>query len=404
MSDGHLTCPNCGADIEISEALSVQIRQGLETEFQTKLKQSQAELQQAREQYEKELVQKLDVQAGKVRAEAEKAVRDKVALEVDDLNAQLAEQRAAVEKGRAEELALRKKARELEAAGKAQELELQRKLDEERASLQEAARRAFEEEHHIKDLEQKKKIEDLGKALEDARRKAEQSSMERQGEVLEIDLEQSLRVAFPIDIFEAVPKGVKGADLIQRVRNEVSRESGVILWEIKNTKKWADAWISKLKDDQVEVRASLSVLVSRAMPDDIEQFGFRDGIWVCEPSYVLALASVLRRNLMDLTFVRLSSVGKNEKMEALYQYLSGTEFRQKMETIVETFATMHAQLQREKRAMEKNWKEREKQIQRVLQNTAGMYGDFRGLIGATLPEIEQLELSSGDDQPLLPEA
>ena len=403
MSDGHLTCPDCGADIEISEALSAQIRKDLESEFRSKLNQSNAELKLARAQFEQELEKQLNAQEKKLRTDTEKSVRDKLAVELNDMRARVAEQEALVEKGRKEELALRKKARELEEAQKQQELELQRKLDAERQALRNEVRKTFEEQHRIKDLEQKKKIEDLHKALEDAKRKAEQSSMERQGEVLELDIEQSLHLTFPVDTFEPVPKGVKGADLVHRVRNDVGRDSGVILWEVKNTKKWNDAWITKLKDDQVEVRANLSVLVSCAMPDDVEQFAFKEGVWVCDPAYALALTSVLRQHLMEVGFVKLASVGKNKKMEALYQYLSGSEFRQKMETIVDTFTAMHTQLQREKRAMEKNWKEREKQIQRVLQNTAGMYGDFRGLIGATLPEIEQLELTTADQQPLLPE-
>jgi hypothetical protein len=281
-------------------------------------------------------------------------------------------------------------------------LEVVRKMDAEREKVKQDALEKFGEEHRLKDAEKDKVIQDLKAALEDAKRKAEQGSMQTQGEVLELDLENVLKTAFPFDEIEPVPKGIKGADVVQRVFDSNHRLCGVILWEAKRTKNWSDGWIQKLRDDQGEIGADVAVIVTEAMPKDIDDFGLFNAVWVARFNLAIGLATALRVHLMEVAFARLSAVGKNEKMEALYQYLSGPEFRQKVQAIVEAFTVMQAQLDKEKRAMNKIWKEREKQIQRIMSSTTGMYGDMRGIMGASLPEVEVLELGPVDESRQLP--
>jgi hypothetical protein len=179
-------------------------------------------------------------------------------------------------------------------------------------------------------------------------------------------------------------------------------ECGVLLWETKNTKAWSNGWIPKLKDDMIETRASIAILVSVVLPDGISRFGQVDGVWVSDPLCAIPLAAALREQLTAISRERSASVGKSEKMEALYQYLAGVEFKQKIEGIVEAFTSMQDQLNRERRAMEKHWKQREKEIERVVKNTVGLYGDMQGIIGGQIPAIPALELD-GESAKQLPE-
>ena len=272
------------------------------------------------------------------------------------------------------------------------DLKVQRTLSEERAKIREDAEARTQESHRLKDLEKDKLIQDLKSALDDMKRKADQGSMETQGEVLELDFEERLRRMFHLDDIQPVPKGIRGADLVQMVRNPVGADCGSIIWETKNTKAWSPGWISKLKDDMAETRASLAILVTVALPDGIARFGQVDGVWVSDPLSALPLAAALRQQLLQLERERQASTGKSVKMEMLYAYLAGNEFKGRVEGIVEAFTSLQDQLQRERRAMEKNWKEREKQIERVIKNTVGLYGDMQGIIGGQIPTIDALEL------------
>ncbi|MEW6616793.1 MAG: DUF2130 domain-containing protein [Thermodesulfobacteriota bacterium] len=228
------------------------------------------------------------------------------------------------------------------------------------------------------------------------RRKAEQGSMQTQGEVLELDLEAHLKICFPVDEIEPVPKGMRGADILQKVYSRSGQHCGAIIWETKHTKAWSDGWLSKLKDDQRDVKAEIAVIVTEALPKGINSFAQLEGVWVTNFMLASSLAEVLREGLIELSQAKLSAIGKNEKVEAIYNYLSGPEFKQKVEAIVEAFKSMKEDLDQEKRAMTRIWAKREKQIERVIMNTAGMYGDMQGIIGATLPQIKILEIGAGD--------
>jgi hypothetical protein len=453
MPDTHIKCPNCGFEIPVSEALSAQIRDelasSLRADHEARLKQAVAEAErrahgaldveladlkaqiaerseQAREAAERELAlrkrareleEEQKAQAERIRAEveeglrkeaaervaqaaaaAEARVREQSAAELKQLQDDLAAQRERARQAQEAELKLRKEKSALEERAREVDLEVARKLDAEKQRLESAVRRAVAEEQDLKLKEKEKQIADLRQALEDARRRSELGSQELQGEVLELDIQAALEREFPADRIEPVPKGMRGADIIQWVRNERLEECGAIVWETQNTKAWQPAWLDKLKQDQRAVGAATAVLVSVVLPDGIEGFGRIDGVWVAGLRAWPALALALREHLIQVAYARAASEGKSEKMELLYRYLAGDEFRQRVEAIVEAFEAMQSQMQRERRAMERQWAEREKQLQRVIGSTAAMYGALQGIVGGGLAAIPALEL---DDRVLL---
>lgn len=407
-SAGKIACPECGHEFELSDALTEQIRKDLRTELQTDLVKREAEakrnLEQAKakeevlakkedrlnEEVEKQLKQKLAA----VEAKAAKKAEGKFAEELEELQNSLKEKEHAIKTFRANELELRKQKQELEKAKDELDLQLQRKLDEERANIRKEAENKVLEQHRLKDLEKDRELQRLKELLEEANRKAKQGSIETQGEVLEQDFEARLKHLFVYDSIAPVPKGVRGADLIHTVRTPLGADCGVLLWETKNTKAWSAQWIRKLKDDMIETRATIAILVSVVLPEGVSRFSMVDGVWVSDPFCAIPLAHALRQQLVALDSERHVSVNKSGKMEMLYQYLAGTEFRQKIEGIVEAFTALQDQINRERRAMEKNWNEREQQIKRVIKNTAGLYGDMQGIIGGQIPHIPALEFEA----------
>jgi hypothetical protein len=238
----------------------------------------------------------------------------------------------------------------------------------------------------------------MRKTIDELKRKSEQGSMQAQGEVLELDLEAGLKARFPMDTVEPVPKGLRGADILQNVINAEGQRCGIIIWETKRTKSWSDSWISKLKDDQREINADIPVIVSEVLPKGISAFSQIEGVWVTNRALALNVAEVLRGLLIHVSQATVASVNKGEKIELLYKYLSSPAFRQRVEAIVEAFTTMKEDLDKEKRAMTKIWAKREKQIEKVVINTAGMYGDMQGIIGAALPEIKMLDMESEETE------
>ncbi|MFO8101731.1 MAG: DUF2130 domain-containing protein [Dehalococcoidia bacterium] len=389
MAEEIIKCPNCGFEIPISEALTRQIRNQLKSESEAEVI---AEKQRLNEVFKEE--------KNKLLAEAEKKAGEKLGVELSDLKNQLDEKNKKIDEAQKMELELRKQQRELEESKKALELEVARKLDAEREKIKQEALAQAAEENRFKFAELEKQNRDLQKSLEEAQRKASQGSMQLQGEVLELDLEEILKSTFPFDEIKEVPKGIRGADVIHTVYDSSHAPSGVILWEAKRTKNWSDAWLQKLKDDQREIGADIAVIVSEVMPKGVNKFGLVEGVWVTKFSLAMAVGTALRQQLMEVAFARQGAVGKGEKMDMLYEYLSGSEFRQRIEAIVETFSGMQMQLEKEKRAMAKIWKEREKQIQRITTNTSQMYGAMRGIIGASLPEVELLELGPVESRQL----
>jgi len=370
VTDTVITCPRCGHEIPLTDALTGQIRHDIE-----------ARLKLDEEKHIKVAV-----------AATESRVRNQTDQDLKLLREQLAEQQRKTRTAQDAELVLRKDKAALEERGRELDLEVARKVDAEKQRLEESIRKTVGEEQSLKVKEKDKQIDDLKKLLDEAKRKSEQGSQELQGEVLELDIQAMLQQHFPHDVINPVPKGVRGADLVQEVRDGALRPCGSIVWETKNTKHWQASWLDKLKEDQRAVGGNLAVLVSVALPPEFGEFGRIDGVWIASLRAWPALATALREQLIQVAFAHAASEGKNEKMELMYRYLAGDQFRQRVQGIVEAFTEMQDQVNRERRAMERLWKEREKQIERVITNTVGMYGEMRGIVGATMPEIPALTL------------
>ena len=375
MTKETIKCPNCGEEIELSEAISHDIEMRL------------------KQRYEKEI--------GKIQKsfeeKAKKEAQELVNLKTSDLKEQLEEKTKNLEEAQRHELALRKKQRELEEKEEKLELELSRKIDDERQKIIEKASQGFEEKHRLKDAEKDKQLNDMKTQIDELKRKAEQGSQQMQGEVLELELEESLKEEFPFDEIEPVAKGIRGGDIIQIVKTQSGRICGKILWETKRTKTWSDSWIQKLKDDQREAKADMAILASESLPKGFHHFRQISGVWVTDIISAVSLALALRVVLIQVAREREVQVGKKEKMEIAYNYLTGSEFRNRVEGIVESFIAMKEDLEAERRAMQKIWAKREKQIERVISNTAGMHGDLQEIAGASLPAIKTLKLPADDE-------
>jgi hypothetical protein len=377
MSEPLITCPNCGTEIELTEALAAPLHAKIEAAHQVELAQTEARLRR---------------EAQALVGRAEKKAREESSIERALLERELAEEREKRKTAQDAELELRKTKNALDNRARELDLEVARRVDLERKQLEDVLRRDFAEQHQLKLKEKEKLIDDLRLALEEARRKSEQGSQERQGEVLEIDVQAELERRFPHDLISPVPKGARGADLLHEVRDCATRACGMIIWETKNTRRWQPAWLDKLREDQRAAGASLAVIVSAALPDGIAEFGRIDGVWVSGLRAWPALALALRDQLIQVAFAHAAAEGKQEKMDLLYRYLAGDQFCARVESIVEAFTGLQSQLSRERVAIQRAWKEREKLIERALAGTAEMYGEMRGIIGASLPSVPSLEL------------
>lgn len=348
------------------------------------------ELEEREKALDLELQRKMGEEKQLIIAETKKSIHDAVSVEIADLKERAAEKERKLAEAEKMELELRKQKRELEEKSKTLELDVARKIDAEREKIQEETATRLQEEHRLKNAEKDKKLLDAMNANEELRRKLQQGSQQTQGEVLELELEELIRAKFPTDQIEPVPKGVAGADIIHKIMSKSGHLCGTIIWELKHTKGWNDGWLQKLKDNQRTAKADIAVLVSEVLPKDCKGFSQYDGIRVANARSAVSLAVALRSQLVEVAMTKLAVVGKNEKMEILYQYLSGPEFKQRVEAIVEGFVSMQEDLLEERSVTERRWARREKQIQKVISNTSGMYGDFQGLVGSSLQTIPSL--------------
>lgn len=411
-TEQKIQCPSCGESISIDDVLTRQIEGKIKKDFEERLKEKEQEFiyktEELKKQTDKIAQERKSIDAAvadkvedQLKAERVKIFKDaKSEAEKEQgaatafLEEQLKNKEEKLQKATDNEIALRKEKIKLEEDKQTFELEKMRQLEEAKSSIiEEAGKKAAEEQQYVV-AQLKKQLTDAIKAKDDLARKLEQGSQKTQGEVLELELEELLKSEFPYDEITPVPTGVTGADIIQKIINRSGRSCGQIIWETKKTKSWNNQWIQKLKDDQRAIKADVAVIVSFALPEDVKGFAFNDGVWICDPKLTTALATALRMNLESIAREKSMSVGKNEKMEYLYSYLTGVEFKQRVEAIIEAFTSMDAGLKKERLAYEKIWAEREKQIKKVISNTVGMYGDLSGLIA--LPQIKRLELGQED--------
>ena len=287
---------------------------------------------------------------------------------------------------------LLRKHRELEDARREFELTIEMRVQAGLSEVHTKARQEAEDALKLKVSEKDQRIAAMNRKIEELKRKADQGSQQAQGEVLELELEALLRNKFPLDHIEPVGKGEFGGDLIQTVNYTVGQSAGVILWEFKRTKSWSDTWIPKLRDDQRAAKADIALIVSQTLPKQVETFDLIDGVWVAHLRCAIPVATALRHSLIEIAGARSAQQGQQTKMEQVYQHLTGPRFRHRVEAIVEKFADMKDDLDKERKFMSKLWAKREAQILGVIVSTAGMYGDLQGIAGKALPEIQSLDM------------
>lgn len=351
MSTSLVTCPSCGHQFSPDAVLTHQ----LEEQLRLKLKE----------------------ESGR---------------ELADRDAQIKELQSKARESAQFELKLRAEKRAIEETKEKFELEKQRQLDEERAKIKADAEKNILEKEKYKLDEYEKKLADMRKSLEDAQRKGSQASQQLQGEVQELDLEQTLRELYPYDDIEEVKKGELGADIRQTVKTEKGTVCGKILWESKRTKAWSDGWVAKLKEDLRRDGSQLAAIVTQSMPPSISHnIGHMSGVWILTPASIAPLSALLRKNLIDVAREKVVAVHKQSKAESLYDYVTSSAFNQNVERIVGVYLEMKAQIAKEEASATRSFKQRHMQVDTLLSGMTGIYGEMQGIAGTSLPPLTLLE-------------
>lgn len=417
MSESKITCPNCGHTFSSDEAIARHIEEKLKAEFQEKnreaiaalekrnseLKKRQDDLENQKKQFQElqekareEYVEKLNAEKKKIKEElkrkAEKEAKEEMEEMIKELKEDLDKKKAENKQLQKKEIEFLRKEVELKEAKEKLEIEVQKKLLEGKKQTEEEAMKKASEQWELKEKEYQKQIDDAKKSAAEMKRKMEQGSMQLQGEVQELAIEDQLKQAFPFDRIDEVSKGIRGADCVQTVINQYQQECGKIIFESKRTQNFGGDWIDKLKADMLQAGADVAVLITQTLPKGQTSFTLVNGVWVCSFAEFQSLALALREGLMMVHATKGANENKGDKMQMLYTYLTGVEFRHQVEAIVEGFTSLKDELEREKRAMQRIWKEREKQIEKVIMNTIDLYGSVKGIAGASVKSIESLEM------------
>ncbi|EJB32610.1 DUF2130 domain-containing protein [Helicobacter pylori] len=420
-------CPKCQAPINVSEALYKQIELENQSRFLAQQKAFEKEVNEKRAQYHthlKMLEQKeetLKEREKEQQAQFDEAVKQASALALQDERAKIIEEarkNAFLEQQKGLELLqkeldekskqvqelhqkeaeierLKRENNEAESRLKAEnEKKLNEKLDLEREKIE----KALHEKNELKFKQQEEQLEMLRNELKNAQRKAELSSQQFQGEVQELAIEEFLRQKFPLDSVEEIKKGQRGGDCIQVVHTREFQNCGKIYYESKRTKEFQKAWVEKLKSDMREIGADVGVIVSEALPKEMERMGLFEGVWMCSFEEFKGLSAVLREGVIQVSLAKKSQENKGDKVDLLYHYLTSSEFSMQVNAIIEGFEQLRADLESEKRAMARIWKSREKQIDKVFEGTINMYGSIKGIAGNVIGQVKALELGyDGED-------
>ena len=455
MSELNIQCPHCGKPIELTEALTGPVlqaerrkadadserrlateRQAIEEAAAARVRAEDAdviaglrrasdlkdaELLRAKEtevvslkaiQQADEATRNVDLQvARRVGAEAEAAAVKARAETAKQFGARLQAAEAALADTDAKrqaaeeaELAALAAKRDAEEMQRTAELAIARRLDEERAKVRDQAIRERDEEHRLKVADKDKQLADLKTQVDELQRKTEQTSPQLVGEVLEADLFDMLTAAFPMDRFERIGKGQRGADVLQSVIGPGGLVAGMVLWEAKRTKTWSDGWLPKLRENQRVAKADVAVIASETLPSHVMSFDFIDGVWVSGFTTAVPLAAALRQGLIEAARARRAAAGADQTKDLAYNYLMGSEFRRRVTGLLEPMVEMRSGLDAEQRNMTRQWSQRGKQIERMALGVAGIYGDLQGILGPNLPQIEGLTLPDAgtNDRPDTP--
>jgi hypothetical protein len=395
--ENKIKCPSCGHQFEATDA----IRDEVQRELNLKAKDWQSKKEEEYKKKEEEIAKKHQEEMVKQKLQMEELIRKNVAADYELQLKMLKESNESNEiklkESRNKELEFLRKEAELKNKTAELEIEVEKKLMAGRDEITQTIRKQEAEKNELKQKEYEKKMEDQRKMIEEMQRKIEQGSMQMQGEVMELALEDLLKTEFKFDIIDEVKKGASGADVVQTVVNSSQQICGKIIFESKRTKTFSDSWIEKLKNDQREEGASLAVLVTEVMPKDMTRFGSKDGVWICNFQDAKSLVHILREMIVREYSVRSAEENKGDKMSLLYQYITSEEFRHRVEAIVEAFSTMKSDIDTERRLFTKRWKEREKQIEIVMNNTINMYGSVKGIAGNAVGNVKALEIPEFND-------
>ena len=419
ISDPIIKCPNCQTAIKLTESLAAPLVASMREQFEQQLQDKDNEISKREQSLqsrtaelnlkEKTMEEKVSLKVAErleaekkllIEAEAERA-KLAVAHELGEKNRALMEMQellnardAKLKEAQKSQADYIKQKRELEDAKRELDLEVQKRVSDELTDIRLKARKEAEELLSLKIAEKEQTISSMQKKIQELQQKADQTSQQLQGEVLELELEELLRTKFAFDSIEPVPKGEHGGDIIHRVCTQNGQPCGIILWESKRTKSWNSAWLTKLRSDQRDLKADIAVIETQALPEGIDSFGFVDGVWVCSRKTVEPVAFMLRHVLTEVNSARQISDGVKTKAELVYQYLTGPRFKQRVEAIVEAFSTMKDDLDKEKKAIMRQWSKREGQIENVMAATVGMWGDLQGIAGSSIQEIEGMNIEA----------
>ncbi|MES2458480.1 MAG: DUF2130 domain-containing protein [Bacteroidota bacterium] len=418
----EIKCPNCAHTFPIEEVMAEEYKKDLrekmvsftkqkeeeflkkQTEFAVQQKQREAVFEQQQKQQALAYEQKLTEEKKQIHLTVEESLRKSIANDFENklqmLDSANKENEERLKQARTKELDFLKKEQLMKQKEEELELQLQRKLQEQRAEMTEQIRKQEAEKNNIKETEHQLRVKELEKQLDDQKklaeemkRKAEQGSMQLQGEVQELILEELLRNTFPFDLISEVGKGVRGADCVHLVRNQFGQECGKIIYESKRTKDFSMEWIEKLKKDMRSMGVDVAVIVTQCYPKGMDCFGERDGVWICSFDEVKAVSYILRDGIVKLFGAAKSQENRGDKMHMLYDYLTSNEFSEQWKAIREGFMSMKLSIQRERDAMEKLWKAREKQLEKVMLNAAHIRGSIEGIAGT-----DSIQLSLTDDE------
>ncbi len=414
-----ITCPNCGTEIDISQSLYVKLEQQAKAKLQKEVAEHRAKYKEAMEaikakeeaikaqeerfakELEKATEERVEAQLKTERKTLEEALKKKIEQEqserIEMLNKELAQKSEQVKELNRAQAQIEQLKRSIDEVEEKARLDAEKRLSEQLRIERDKIKKSLTEQSEMKLKEKENQLEQLKHQLEEAKRKAEQGSQQMQGEVQELAIEEWLTAHFPFDTIEEIKKGARGADCLQIVNTREMQNCGTIYYESKRTKDFQKSWIEKFKADIREKGADIGVLVTEALPKDLERMGMVDGVWICTYEEFKALSSVLREQVVRLAHAINSQENRSDKMGLLYSYLTSNEFRMQIEAIVEGFTQMQNDLDAEKRAMARIWKQREKQISKVLESTTALYGSIRGIAGNAIGHVKALELPYEED-------
>jgi len=410
----QINCPNCGTSIDVQDILAHQLEADIKKKYQSEIAQEKKRYEGAQQKLEAEksaflqkkkqenvlFQERLESQLRESKKEISAALalklKEEQAEQFDALQKELNEKSVQIRELNRTKAEIEKLKREKSELKEIAEAESQKKLSATLLIERDKIKKAEEDKNELRFKELQMQLEAQRKLTEEMKRKQEQGSMQLQGEVQELAIEEWLAAQFPMDTIEEIKKGARGGDCIQIVHTRTQQNCGKIYYESKRTKDFQPSWIEKFKNDIRERGANIGVLVTEVMPSDMDRMGLRGGIWICNYDEFKGLCKVLRESIVKVSLALSTQENKGDKMNMLYDYLTSTQFRMQIEAIVEGFTAMKTALDSEKRAMQRIWKEREKQIDKVTNNTIDMHASIKGIAGNAIQSVKALELPDSD--------